>query len=151
MRITEEASWVVLDLLDSKTSTRVGTIGDDASGKRPSQASNRATDVVISHWIGQCNTGRTRRSFHGFVNMRGSKGCTFVLARDGIQGDVLVIVSGEPEFVESTNIADEVLLAIDTEVEFADGARLARRWRRAVDYLIRCGHDFVRGCELERA
>merc|ERR1712225_204127 len=137
--ISEETSWVGLDLRESESSTSIcDVVGAlDAGDEWSSQTSDTASNT-ISHWtwVRECNAWRTRCSLQSLVNVGGSQGRRLIISSNSCESDI---------------VADGIGVGVDGIVELANSTWLTWSWSTgAGDDLIRSGRDVEDGGEVGR-
>lgn len=75
VNISVECRWVVFDLLDIEASTCVGsgTSGVDSSSERPLDAANAVGILLISDWVGKCDSWWARKTLGRLMNVCSSQ------------------------------------------------------------------------------
>ena len=125
MAVGEEASWVVLDLLNLESSTGILAISHEAGGEWAFHTSTAAADAVIAFGIGKRDPGRAVCALDSLVNVSSSLSKRLEFAAE-VNGDDVP--------------ADEIVRTVDHVLEKPDSVSGARGrtgvWRGAVDDLI---------------
>jgi hypothetical protein len=143
VNISEEASGVLLDLLDVEAEAVVLASGSvDNTGDETVLGAGDAADAAAGvlavgdlHGVGEGDARRTGLALDGLVDVGGRDGGRLVLALEAGDGDV---------------VADDVLVAVEAEfVDTAGALEAAGEGVVGVDDLLRDSDHFVGGGELE--
>lgn len=135
MGVSKEASRVLLNLTDVETVSGILSVGQQASLERTLLAANAAADTVADiNGVGESNSGRTRSTLSSLVDVCGGCGGRLVLAAEAVNLNV---------------VADEVQLAVDTDLEETRCTGETTSGSCAVDDLVGSGLDLVVRGELE--
>jgi hypothetical protein len=127
--IGKEAFGVLFNLADVETVSGILSVGQQASLERTLLATHTAANTITNiDGVRESDSGRTRSTLGSLVDVCGCCGGRLVLAAEAIDLNV---------------VADQVQLAVDTDLEETRGTSEATSGSCAVNNLIGGGLDFV--------
>jgi hypothetical protein len=127
--VSKETAGVLLNLADVETIGSILSVGQQASLEGTLLAANAAADTIADvNGVGESDSGRTRSTLGSLVDVCGSCGGRLVLATEAVDLNV---------------VADQVQLAVDTDLEETRGAGETTSGSCAVDDLVGGGLDLV--------
>jgi len=101
--ISEETAGVLFDLADVESVSGILSVGQQASLEGTLLAANAAANTIANiNGVGESNSGRTGSTLGSLVNVCGGCGGRLVLAAEAVDLNV---------------VADQVQLAVDTDLE----------------------------------